>query len=87
MATRSEPSKEEHTALAEKFKGRKRSNFQKGYQRRENSKGVFKGKSFDVSKVKCYSCNKMGHFVKDCWSKIKSQKRGKYHSSTMDDDE
>ena len=48
---------------------------------------MFKGKSFDVSKVKCYSRNKMGHFAKDYWSKRKTQKRGKHHASTTEDDE
>jgi len=33
MATRSDPPKEEHPALAAKFKGRKRSSSQKGFQK------------------------------------------------------
>ncbi|XP_050897466.1 uncharacterized protein LOC127104322 [Lathyrus oleraceus] len=32
-------------------------------------KNVHKGKEkFDKRKVQCYSCNKFGHFVDDCWS-------------------
>jgi hypothetical protein len=33
---------------------------------------VFKGKGFDDSKVKCFNCNKMGHFAKDFGLKRKA---------------
>jgi len=90
MATRSDPPKEEHSALAAKFKGRRRSSSQKGFQKnfQENTKGAFKGKSFDISKVKCYNSNKMGHFARDYRSKKKGNyKRGKHHASTTEDEE
>jgi hypothetical protein len=51
-ATRSEPTKEEHPTLASRFKGKKKVTFQKGSQRKSNTKGMFKGKS-----------NKLGHFA------------------------
>jgi hypothetical protein len=63
-ATRSEPTKEEHSVLASSFKGKKKVTFQKGSQRKSNTKGMFKGKSIDTSKIKCFSCNKLGHFAK-----------------------
>jgi hypothetical protein len=43
-ATRSEPTKEEHSALASRFKGKKKGTFQKGCQWKPNIKGTFKGK-------------------------------------------
>jgi hypothetical protein len=52
-ATRSEPTKEEHSALASRFKGKKKGTFQKGSQRKPNTKGTFKGKNIDTSKIKC----------------------------------
>jgi hypothetical protein len=65
-ATRSEPMKEEHSSLASRFKGKKKGTFQKGSQRKPNTKGTFKGKNIDTSKIKFFSCNKLGHFAKDC---------------------
>ena len=64
--TRSEPTKEEHSALASRLKGKKKGTFQKGSQRKPNTKGTFKGKNIDTTNIKCFSCNKLGHFVEDC---------------------
>jgi hypothetical protein len=86
-ATRSEPTKEEHSALASRFKGKKKVTFQKGSQRKSNTKGMFKGKSIDTSKIKCFSCNKLGHFAKYCWYRKKNPRKGKHHASTAEDDE
>jgi hypothetical protein len=86
-ATKSEPTKEEHSALASRFKGKKKGTFQKGSQRKSNTKGTFKGKSIDTSKIKCFSCNKLGHFAKDCWFRKKNRRKGKQHASTAEDDE
>jgi hypothetical protein len=86
-ATRSEPSKEEHSTLASKFKGKKKVTFQKGSQKKINTKGTFKGKNLDTSKIKCFNCNKLGHFARDCWSKKKSPRKGKHHASIAEDDE
>jgi hypothetical protein len=63
---RSKPTKEEHSALASRFKRKKKGTFQKGSQRKPKTKGTFKGKSIDTSTMKCFSCNKLGHFAKDC---------------------
>jgi len=30
---------------------------------------------FNKSKVKCYNCQKIGHYVKDCWSPTKKIKK------------
>jgi hypothetical protein len=43
--TRSEPTKEELSTLASRFKGKKKVSFQKGSQRKSNTKDMFKGKS------------------------------------------
>jgi hypothetical protein len=86
-ATRSEPTKEEHSTLASRFKGKKKGTFQKGSQRKPNTKGTFKGKNIDTSKIKCFSCNKLGHFAKDCWFRKKYPRKGKHHASTAEDDE
>jgi hypothetical protein len=50
--TRSEPTKEEHLALASRFKGKKKGTFQKGSQWKPNIKGTFKGKNIDTSNIK-----------------------------------
>ena len=84
---KSGPPKEDHAALATKFSKRKRSFAPKKFQKVKTSAG-FKGKKFDISKVKCFSCQKLGHFAKDCRSK--KQKRGfkgKFHASTAIEEE
>jgi hypothetical protein len=81
-ATRSEPTKEEHLALASRFKGKK-----KGSQRKPNTKGTFKGKSIDTSNIKYFSCNKLGHFAKDYCFRKKYPRKGKHHASTTEGDE
>lgn len=35
-------------------------------QPKENQTGSKKGKQRDVTKIKCYNCNTLGHFAKDC---------------------
>jgi hypothetical protein len=66
-ATRGEPTKEEHSTLVSRFKGKKKVTFQKGSQRKSNTKGTIKDKSIDTSKIRCFSCNKLGHFARDYW--------------------
>jgi hypothetical protein len=73
--------KEEHSTLASRFKGKK-----KGSQRKPNTKGTFKGKNIDTSKIKCFGCNKLGHFAKYCWFRKKYPRKGKNHASTDEDD-
>jgi hypothetical protein len=85
--TRSESSKEEHSTVASRFKGKKKVSFQKGSHRKSNTKGMFKGKSIDTFKIKCFICNKLGHFVKDYWYRKKNPRKGKHHASTAEDDE
>jgi DNA mismatch repair ATPase MutL len=86
-ATRSEPTKEEHSALTSRFKGKKKVTSQKGSQKKSNTKGKFKGKSIDTSKIKSFSCNKLGHFARDCWYRKKNPRKEKHHASTAKDDE
>jgi hypothetical protein len=85
--TRCEPTKEEHSTLASRFKGKKKVTFQKGSQKKLNTKGMFKGKNIDRSKIKCFSCNKLGHFARDCWYRKKNPRKGKHLASTVEDDE
>jgi hypothetical protein len=54
IATRSEPTKEKNSTLASRFKGKKKVTFQKGSQKKSSTKGLFKGKSIDTSKIKCF---------------------------------
>jgi hypothetical protein len=48
---------------------------------------MFKGKNIDTFKVKCFSCNKLGHFARDYWYRKKNPRKGKHHASTVEDDE
>jgi hypothetical protein len=79
--------KEEHSTLASRFKGKKKGTFQKGSQRNTNTKGTFKGKNIDTSKIKSFSCNKLVHFSKYCWFRKKYARKGKHHASTAENDE
>jgi hypothetical protein len=79
--------KEEHSTLALRFKAKKKGTFQKGSQRKPNTKGTFKGKNIDTSKIECFSCNKLGHFSKYCWFRKKYPRKGKHHASTVEADE
>jgi hypothetical protein len=85
--TRSKPTKEEHSSLASRFKGKKKGTFQKGSQRKPNTKGTFKRKNIDTYKIKCFSCNKLGHFAKYCWFRKKYPRKGKHRASTTEDGE
>ena len=54
---------------------------------KDKTKGSYKGKNFDISKVKCFNCLKMGHFAKDCRSKKKGNFKGKHQASVATEDE
>jgi hypothetical protein len=69
------------------LKGKKKCTFQKGSQWKPNIKGTFKGNNIDTSKIKCFSCNKLGHFAKDCCFRKKYPMKGTHHASTVEDDE
>ena len=79
ILTRERLSKEDHLALSAKFKrrGRRPSSHrstQKNIQK-DNPNLGFRGKRFDMSKVKCYNCDKIGNISKDC----RAKKRGNYN--------
>jgi hypothetical protein len=50
--SKNDPTKEEHSALASRFKGKKKGTFQKGSQRKPKTKGTFKGNNIDTSNIK-----------------------------------
>ena len=83
---KSGPPKEDHAALATKFSKRKRSFTPKKFQKDKTS-ARYKGKKFDVSRVRCFSCQKLGHFAKDCKSKKRREFKGKHDASTVAEEE
>jgi hypothetical protein len=84
---KTEPTKEEHSTLPSRFKGKKKGTLQKGSQRNPNTKGTFKGKNIKTSKIKFFSCSKLGNFAKYCWFRKKYPSKGKHHASTAKNDE
>lgn len=82
VRNRSGPSQKENLALAastEKGKG-KRFSHQKNKGKRN-----FKGnQKTNMSKIKCYNCNKMGHYARHCFSK---KRKGRFHAFTTDANE
>ena len=76
IKTRVGPVLQENLALAanmKKGKGKK-------FPRKNKGKGIQKPKS-DLSKIICYTCNKPGHYSKDCFS---GKRKGRYHASTAE---
>ena len=68
------------TANTKKGKGKK-------FPFQKNKGRKFKGnrRQLDMSKIRCYECQKFGHFAKDCYS---NKRKGRHHASTTDlDDE
>ena len=60
-------SKEENVALTAKTKKGKRFPSRKKFSvQREKDRGGFRGKDFDISKVRCFHCQKKGHFIRNC---------------------
>ena len=65
---------EENFALATKGKkGKKIKGYSSGAKQ---EKGKQKAKEKDISKVKCFSCGKMGHYVVQCPNKNGKKKQG-----------
>ena len=63
IKTRASPVLQENLALAANMKKGKGKNF----PRKNKGKGIQKLKS-DMSKIIYYTCNKLGHYSKDCFS-------------------
>ena len=90
--TRERHPKEDHLALSSKFKrrGRRPSSHrstQKNIQK-DNPNPGFRGKRFDMSKVKCYNYDKIGHFSKDYIAKkIGSHYKEKHYASTAKEED
>jgi len=52
----------------------------KKFLQKNKGKGIQKSKS-DMSKIICYTCNKPGHYSKDCFS---GKRKGRHHASTTE---
>lgn len=52
----------------------------KKFLRKNKGKGIQKSKS-DMSKIICYTCNKPGHYSKDCFS---GKRKSRHHASTTE---
>jgi hypothetical protein len=75
-----EPSTVKDRALSAKTKKWKRSPQHKGKGKKTQGKQYHPHSH--LSKVRCFNCNKLGHYAKDCKNPPSQQKRkGKFHAS------
>lgn len=80
-------SKEDHIALTAKTKKGKRFSSRKKFPvQKEKDKADFRGKDFDISKVRCFNCQKKGHFRKDC-PQLRKGYKGKVHAAAAEEEE
>jgi hypothetical protein len=86
IRSRNGTSKEESLALAARTRKGKIFTPQKKFPQKEKRKNSFKGKEFDMSKVKCFNCQLKGHFARD-FPKIIKGNKGKYCASIVVEDE
>jgi hypothetical protein len=47
---------------------------------KEKDSGGYKGKEFDISRVKCFNCQKKSHFAKN-YPKSRKGHKGKFHAA------
>lgn len=87
IQSKASSSKEEHVALTTKSKKGKIFSYQKkSFVQREKSKAGFKGKDFDINKVRRFHCQKRGHFKKDC-PELRKGRKGKFHATAAAEEE
>jgi hypothetical protein len=86
IQSRNGTSKEENRALATRIRRGRRFTPQKKFFQKEKSKGSFKRKEFDMTRVKCFNCQRKGHFARVC-PKIRKGNKGKYRASIAAKDE
>ena len=80
-------SKEENVALTAKTKKGKRFPSRKKFSaQREKDRGGFRGKDFDITKVRCFHCQKKGHFIRNC-PKLRKAHKGKFHVDVVEEKE
>jgi hypothetical protein len=53
---------------------------------KEKDSGGYKGKEFDISRVRCFNCQKKGHFARDC-PKLRKGHKGKFHAIVVAEEE
>jgi len=87
IQSKASSSREEHVALTAKSKKGKRFPYQKNpFVQMEKSKASFKGKDFDITKVRCFHYQKRGHFRKDC-PQLRKGRKGKFHAIAVAEEE
>ena len=83
--SKGEPSPKENLALTTHTKKGKGKKFP--YQKNKGRKFRGKRKIVDLSKIRCFSCQKLGHYAKDCLDQ-RGKYKGKHHAfATSIDDE
>lgn len=87
IQSRIDSSKEENVALTtKKKKGKRFPSRKKFFAQREKDIGGFRGKDFDITKVRCFHCQKKGLFIRNC-RKLRKGHKGKFHVDVAEEKE